>query len=168
MNKIKVLLWSDAPIAHTGFGIVCKNIWEPLYQTGKYEINQIAINYHGAFFNTKDCPWQLVPAKLGNPQDPYGTQMFLDSVYKNDYDLIWIINDSFIVAKATEGLKEIFAKRRGSNKKIPKVIYYYPVDSRLKKEHCSMIEFADTSIAYAKYGYEQTIKVLPELKIKLQ
>jgi glycosyltransferase involved in cell wall biosynthesis len=170
MNKIKILLWSDAPapICWTGYGTVCKNIFLPLYKTGKFDIDQIAINYHGDFYDKSECPWQLSPARLLDPSDPYGTQMFLKAVQKNDYDIIWIINDSFIPAKAVEPLKQIFENKRRENKPIPKIVYYYPVDVRLKKEHLAMIEFADQPVCYAKFGFDETIKLLPHLKNKLR
>jgi glycosyltransferase involved in cell wall biosynthesis len=170
MSKIKVLLYSDAPapLSFTGYATVCGNIFKPLHQTGQFDIQQIGINYHGDFYDSKDCPWQVIPAKLGDLNDPYGTKLFLQSVSKNDYDIIWIINDTFVVSKAVPYLREIFDKKRGDKRKVPKIIYYYPVDSNLKKDHLAMIEFADVPVAYAKYGFDKTIELLPHLKEKLR
>jgi glycosyltransferase involved in cell wall biosynthesis len=164
-KKINLLIWGDFPL-YTGYGTVVRNIFLPLYKTGKFEIDQIAINYHGDFFEKEVCPWQVTPARLLDPQDPYGTQMFINAVQKKDYDLIWIINDSFIAAKPVETLRKLFQQKGG--KKRPKIIYYYPVDIRLKPEHLAMIEYADQPIAYAKYGFDETIKLLPHLKDRLR
>ena len=96
-SKRNILCWSDSVLASTGFGVVSKNILDALYKTGLYEIDQLAINYFGDFYDKEQVPYCLVPAKLGNPNDPYGNQMLLQSLNKKDYDYLFIINDTFVI-----------------------------------------------------------------------
>jgi hypothetical protein len=77
-----------------------------LNATNQYEIHQLAINYHGQFFDRKEVPWQLSPAKLADPNDPYGNKMFLRAIYENDYDYIWILNDTFVVHGVAKELEK--------------------------------------------------------------
>ena len=49
--KKQVLCWSDSPIIQTGFGVVTKYIMKALYNTGKYDIDILAINFYGDFYN---------------------------------------------------------------------------------------------------------------------
>jgi len=169
MSDFKILAWSDAPapVCHTGFGVVSRYVLHALYNTYKYEINQIGINYHGQFYNRKDCPWQLSPAKLGDPNDPYGNKMFLQAVYEGDYDYIWIVNDTFVVQNAAKELKKILEQKRVNNQKVPKVIYYYPIDCCLRPDMTAMIELATIPVAYTQFGYDETIKILPQLAGKI-
>ena len=98
-NKIKVLCWSDCAFAPTGFGTVSKHVLSTLYNTGLFEIDHLAINYYGEFYDRKKYPYQIVPARLLNPSDPFGNQMLIRNLQKTDYDILWILNDTFVVNK---------------------------------------------------------------------
>ncbi len=162
-KKKKVLAYSDAVTVCTGFGIVSKYILTALYKTGLYEIEHLAINYHGDFVNKEECPWQMVPAKLLDPSDPYGAKMFLKNVAERDYDIVWILNDTHVTNRLVVDLQEIFDKRTNKGKKNPVVIYYYPVDCHVQPEYSAMIKFADILVAYNDHGIEETLKTFPEL-----
>lgn len=168
MNKIKCLCWADSPTAFTGFGTVARNILSAIHSSGKYEIHQFAINFDGSFVDRDKFPWQLNPARLMNPEDPYGKEMFLKIVAQEDYDIIWILNDTFVTHSIADILKKICKKKKDIGRKVPRVIYYYPVDCRVKSNATGLIEIADFPIAYTEHGFQETIKTLPHLKDKLQ
>lgn len=157
--KQKVLVWSDCVLATTGFGTVSKNILKALHETGKYEIDQLAINYFGDFYDKKEVPYTLVPAKLGDPKDPYGNQMFIDSLLKKDYDIVFVINDTFVVESVTKHIDKIRNMKRSQGKKAFKLVYYYPVDCYLLKKAASMIKIADRAVAYTEFARDSTLKV---------
>ena len=46
-KKLKLLTWSDGPTSNTGFGRASREILKALYNTGKYDITSISINYFG-------------------------------------------------------------------------------------------------------------------------
>lgn len=167
-EKIKLLCYLDSPFAYTGFATVCKNIIKPLYDSQKYNIHQFAINHDNNFHDTELYPWQCIPARLADPKDPYGRAHFLQLIAKGDYDIIFIVNDTFVLSPLVPRLKEILEHKKNYNLKIPSIIYYYPVDCRLKEEHSELIKMADFPIAYSKFAIEETVKVIPELKDKLQ
>ena len=160
-SKQQVLVWSDSVTATTGFGTVSKHILKALYQTGRYEIDQLAINYFGDFLDRNVVPYSLVPARMGDPKDPYGNQMFLDALAKKQYDLVFIINDTFVVESIAQKLPELRNLKQTHNHKPFKLIYYYPVDCRFMPRAQTMVRDADRAVAYTEYAKRETLKLLP-------
>jgi glycosyltransferase involved in cell wall biosynthesis len=168
MSKQRILAWSDAANVKTGFANVSAHVLRALHNTGLYEIEQLAINHTGKFTDKDEVPWEMLPARLNNPDDVYGKGTFLRLLQERDYDFVWMVNDSFIVYDLVEDMKKIFSQRKSNGQKIPIVIYYYPVDCHIQENSCQMIKFCDIPVAYNKYGIQETLKTLPELKDKLQ
>src|SRR5437764_10108501 len=92
-GKLKVLAWSDAVVAATGFGTVSRHVLAELHRSGRYHIDQLAINYHGEFFDTTKYPYQLSPARLLDPADAFGKAQLIRALTRSDYDILWILND---------------------------------------------------------------------------
>ncbi len=168
MEKKKLLCWSDAPVAYTGFGTVSKYIISALQASGMFEIDQLAINFHGQFVDRELIPWQLSPARLLDPSDPYGNKMFLRAISEKDYDYIWILNDTFVVHSVAKEMRRILDEKAKKTGKKPTVLYYYPVDCRVISEASDMLRHCDIAIAYNEHGKSETIKVLPELQDKIK
>lgn len=167
-KKIKMLAWSDAAVVQTGFGVVSKYVLKGLYGTGNYEIDQLAINYHGDFYDREECPYQLVPAKIGNPRDPYGLKMFGQSLVKNKYDIVWILNDTFVVQPVANVLDEVRKAYLDRGETPPMFVYYYPVDCKVLPNYAGMIDKADVPVAYTEFGINETLKVLPHVEGRLE
>lgn len=167
-KKLKVLCWSDSPAVSTGFGVVSKNVIGALHKTGKYDIHHLAINHDGRFVDDKVCPWQLQPAKLLDPSDPYGNQMFINSIVKGDYDIIWILNDNYVTHGVSKTLGEVRAARAREGKKVPTIIYYYPVDCQVIPEGGGMLRHADILVAYTAHGRAETVKSMPDQAHKIR
>jgi glycosyltransferase involved in cell wall biosynthesis len=156
VQKKKVLVWSDCVLASTGFGTVSKHILAALHATGRYEIDQLAINYFGDFYDKNKVPYCLVPAKLGNSNDPYGNQMFVNALLKKEYDIVFIINDTFVVEEVGRNLAKAKHTRRARGMKDFNLVYYYPVDCRLLPSATSMIKAADRSVAYTYFAKQSS------------
>lgn len=167
MNKIKVLSYHDCPFTTTGFGTVSKYILKALHSTGRYEIDVLGINYFADFYDKEQYPYNVLPARLDNPQDPYGQQMFLKALSTGKYDLVFIINDTFVVQRVAEKINEIRAHLRKEGRPVFKLIYYYPIDCHLLPQHATMVQIADQPVAYTKFGINETLKVLPDLADRL-
>jgi D-inositol-3-phosphate glycosyltransferase len=166
-NKKRILSWCDGHVA-TGFGIVAKNVLKALWDTGLYDIDQLAINYHGDFVDKNIEPWQLVPARTYDQNDPYGNKMFIKTVREREYDYIWIMNDTFVVEQAAQELSNVFRDLEQAGRKVPILIYYYPVDCRVMSNATSMIKLADIPVAYTYFGLAETLKVIPDLNGKIE
>jgi glycosyltransferase involved in cell wall biosynthesis len=151
--------------AGTGFGTVSRNVIKALLPY--FDIDQLAINSTGEFFDTKEWPVQVSPAKLLVPQDPYGNQMFVNALQSGKYDYVWIMNDTFVVEKVGKELKKILNMLHESNKKVPIIVYYYPIDCQIIPNATAMLEAADHIVAYCEFGKTETLKILPHLASKL-
>lgn len=166
--KYKMLAWSDSPLAATGFGTVSKYVLSSLMKTGDFDIHQLAINHSGDFHDTSTIPWQIQPARLMDPRDPHGMKMFLKAVAKGEYDIVWILNDLYVTHEVADELAKIKGSLRSSGKKVPKIIYYYPVDCKVIPEASKMLNVADVPVCYTNHGRIETLTVKPEINIKLK
>lgn len=155
-QKKKLLCWSDSVIAATGFGTVSKHILKALYDTGEWEIDQLAINYNGEFYDKKEVPYTLSPAKLQDPSNPYGDQMLVNSLLRKEYDALFVINDTPVVESVGQAIRKIRDVKAQKGHKPFAVVYYYPVDCRLLPEMTSMINAADRSVAYTNFAKESS------------
>ena len=167
-QQIQLLSWCDSASTKTGYGVVAKNILMYLYNTGRYNIHQLAINYPPRFKNIDDIPWTQISSKLLDPAEPYGKALFLRSIAENDYDIVWIMNDTYVVYDIVKDLEAIIKHKKSRGKKVPKIIFYYPVDCHVPERASSMIKFANIPVCYNDYGYTETLKTVPEVESKLK
>ncbi len=158
-KKYKVLIWADSPTASTGFGTVTKYICEGLYRTGKFDIDILGINFFGEFYDREKFPYQITPAKLLNPSDPYGKQMFINALIKNQYDFVWVMNDIPVLADLKESINKVKEHRIANKQTVPRIIFYYPVDSIVVPGSEGFFHVADYIVSYSKYGKEETLKI---------
>jgi D-inositol-3-phosphate glycosyltransferase len=111
----KILIVSDL-VTPTGFSRVAHSLikyWEPYY-----DIVGVGVNYHG---DPHDYKFPIFPARLGG--SIYGESRVCDLLNTNDFDLVWILNDSWVINKY---LKEI---KQNVKKELPPIVVYFPIDS---------------------------------------
>lgn len=166
-NKIKVLIYADSPTVNTGFGVVTKNILRRLYDTGKYEFNVWGINYVGIPYDHEEFPYNIYPAALSQTGDLYGRQQFLDFMMNTEFDILWCLNDPFIISTFLS--EAVVAFRREAPEKIFQWIFYFPIDTpHFKKSWVVPIMTADFPVCYNSWTYKKLIEAAPELKKKLK
>lgn len=166
MEKKNLLCWSDAVTAGTGFGVVSKQVFKHLNKM--FNIDHLAINYQGEFLDKDLFPYQVIPARLEDPKDPYGNLMFLKAVASGKYDAIWIMNDLHVVEKVGKELPTLLDKLRAERKKIPKIVFYYPVDCQVLPNIKSMLDAADIIVPYCEFGKQSTLKIDSSLEKKMR
>ena len=154
-EKIKVLAYCDSPTCATGFGTVSRNIFEGLYKTGRYDIDILGINYWG---DPHDFPYRIWPTGTNQEKDPYGRQKVVNMIPQMEYDLLFFLQDSFIL----NFLPVLMPHLKENRQKPFKSILYYPIDSVLKPEWGENIKLADYLIAYSEFGRQESLKVLPD------
>ena len=157
VNKIKVLAYCDAPTCATGFGTVSRNIFEALYKTGRYDIDILGINYWG---DPHNFPYRIWPTGTNSEKDPYGRQKVVNMVPQMDFDLLFFLQDTFIM----NFLPTLVPHLKANRQKPFKSICYYPIDSILKPEWGKNIDVIDTLVAYCEFGKQETLKTLPDKK----
>jgi len=167
MSKIKVLAWGDYACS-TGFGTVMKNIMTEINNTGKYEIDVIGVNYDGGPYDTTLWPGTLWPAisalrTQGPYGDVFGRQVFLDRLAQVDYDIIFIVQDTFIVIDIVPQILEL---QRTKNKSFSSV-YYYPFDCGPREEWVKQcVASFDFPVAYTEYAKNESRKFIGSLADK--
>ena len=154
-KKIRVFCYMDSPSCATGFGTVSRNICEGLYNTGRYAIDIFGINYWG---DPHNFPYRIWPAGTNKDRDPYGRQKAVGMIPKLDFDILFLLQDSFIM----DFLPVMLPHMRSSKPKPFKSILYFPVDSVLKKKWAENISHADILIAYSEFGKQEALKVMPD------
>ena len=161
MNKIKVLAWGDYACG-TGFGTVMKNIMGELHKTNKYESDVVGVNYDGGPYDTKKWPGKLWPAisalrTQGPYGDVFGRQVFLDLLGRGDYDLVFIVQDTFIVQPIVQHITELQNNNPGSFS----TIYYYPFDCAPNPDWVTQcVASFDYPVAYTEYAKNESRKVV--------
>jgi glycosyltransferase involved in cell wall biosynthesis len=164
-----MLAWGDSPTASTGFGVVNKNILKRLHQTNQFDIDILGINYFGDFYDQEKFPYQIVPAKLLDPADPYGnTQLVRTLQSGKQYDLLFIVNDIYVTHNIAKSPTGSLAEAIRSSNPSCKIVYYYPVDCNVIPGMTDMITLADIPVTYTQYGMLKTIAALPNIVKKLR
>lgn len=166
-NKLKVLCWSDNSLAGTGFGIVSRHVLTSLHNTGKYEIHHLAINHHGEFHDSNKVPWQVQPARLLDPKDPHGLKMFARTLAKNNYDIVWVLNDLHVSHKVAGIINKVKQAAISAGRRPPVFIHYFPVDCQVTNHIADFLNVCDVPVCYTNHGKEETLKTKPELEKKL-
>lgn len=162
--KLRVLAWSDWVLAPTGFGTVARHVLGALHETGRYQIDQLAINYHGDFYDQDECPYRLSPAKLLDPSDPHGRKQLLRMLEGGDYDILWVLNDLNVLQPIIGNLQRLKEQKRVTGRKMFDTVLYYPVDCNVRVDMCDVLRFADVTATYTQWARLKTLESFPDLK----
>jgi glycosyltransferase involved in cell wall biosynthesis len=132
----------------TGFATVMHNIAKHLRKN--WEIEVLAINYHGDPHPLQKS-FRIYPAALEG--DVYGVNRFPKFVTSNQYDLIFILNDIWIIDAYLDSIKRIPKDKR------PPIVFYTPVDAKhLKKSFVAPLNQCDQAIFYTEFGKNEALE----------
>ncbi len=173
MSKIKMLAWGDYCCA-TGFATVIGNIMRELYATDKYDLDVVAINYSGDPYNQEKWPGHVYPAmpgammQAGPYGDVYGRQRLLDQMGTGMYDVVFMLQDTFVLEPIMEQITKTQELLASQGKKTFKTVYYFPIDATPKAEWAEIASMADYPVVYTEYGKRELLKLKPELEHRLK
>lgn len=156
-RRIRVLAYCDSPTCATGFGTVSRNILAGLYNTGRYAIDILGINYWG---DPHGYPFRVWPTGTNQERDPYGRKKVFGMIPKMDYDLLFFLQDSFIL----DFLPQLHDHLRGPAGKEFRSLCYFPVDGTPKTEWMKNVNACDYVVAYSEFGKEQAKLANPDMK----
>ena len=157
-RKIKVLAYCDSPTVATGFGTVSRNIFEALHRTGRYDVEVLGINYWG---DPHPYPYRIWPTAINPENDPYGRQKVVNMIPQMKFDILFVLQDTFIVNFLPTLIPHLTTNRREPFK----TLMYFPIDSVLKEEWGKNIEVLDNLVAYCEFGKTEALKTLPNRNI---
>jgi len=164
LNKKRILVLGDTGTCATGFGTLLRNVLFQLAQNPEYEITQIGINYDGDFYDREKFPYKIYPAAPMGQGDLYGLQRLLITLSGNDksilppFDIVFTVQDHFILEQIANQLKELQEKYKEQNIKSFKWVSYFPVDSELKENWISTILKPDYPVVYTDYAINECKK----------
>jgi len=167
MAKTRVLAWGDYACG-TGFGTVMRNIMGSLEASGKYDIDVVGVNYDGGPYDTAKWPGRLWPAisalrTQGPYGDVFGRQVFLDRLAQDNYDIVFIVQDTFIVLPIIQHLLELQRNKPHTFS----TVYYYPFDCTPREEWVKQcVASFDFPVAYTEYAKGESAKFIGALANK--
>lgn len=173
-EKIRVLWLSDTPTCSTGFATVVKNLLRILNATGKYEFTIIGINQTD-WYDREKYPYQIFEATPALSMDPrhrdlFGRQRLLQFLGTGRFDLVFTLQDTFIIEEIAPLIIETRKQMVENNKRAGRLvfkpfrwIYYYPIDAKPKGNWLMKSAFlADFPVCYTQYGKQESIDVMKE------
>jgi len=120
MTKKPKLLWVGDIVAMTGFARVTHNVLERIKD--KYEIVVLGCNWHGDPDPMQE-QYRMYPASNRFQQAPFGEERIRELVDREKPDIVFTINDMWIVNTQYNQIKDLH-KERGF-----KFVGYVPMDS---------------------------------------
>jgi glycosyltransferase involved in cell wall biosynthesis len=167
-NKtIKLLCLFDYN-SHTGFSTVSKNLisnWQNTFGDN-IKIDIVAVNYFGESY--KEGNVTIVSAKHTDiAKDDFGRYVFMRSLRQIDYDVIFILQDTGVIAPIIPFLRKILQEKITKGEKQFKSIFYFPVDFELLPYMVKDLDFFDYLATFTEFGKRSIINWKPELSKKI-
>lgn len=150
----RILCVSDA-VAPTGFSKVFHSLAERWKKY--YDIVSVGVNYHG---DPHPYDFPIFPAQ--NTGNIYGDARVTSLLNTQDFDILWILNDAWVVNRYLEAIK------KDVTKPLPKIVVYFPIDSA---EHDPAwyynFDIVSEVVTYTKFGEWVVRDANPALNVKV-
>lgn len=141
-SKKEMLVVGDL-VTPTGFSRVLHSLIK--HWKNHYNITGLGVNYKG---DPHDLGIPVYPAQVGNSQDIYGIGRFLDIISQKRFDIVFILNDAWVISYYLKELKKI-------NVPLPKIVTYSPVDARYHDpDWYKDFDIVTKSYTYTNFGKE--------------
>ncbi|RPI81234.1 MAG: glycosyltransferase family 1 protein [Nitrosopumilales archaeon] len=152
--KKEMLVVGDL-VTPTGFSRVLHSLIK--HWQDEYNVTGVGVNYHGDPHNY-DFP--VFPAFNG--RSVYGENRVCDLLNSRHFDILFILNDSWVVDRYLHFIKE------NVKKALPKIVVYFPVDSM---EHdpdwYANFDIVSQAVTYTKFGEWVVNDSVPTLNLKV-
>lgn len=153
-QKITNLLFFGDFGCTTGFGNVSKELIDNWSKDKNLRIVVFAIN------NFAEAPYdysenvKVIPAITiaESKKDFYCRIEFLKTIYQNDFDVVFCLNDIEIFNEMGEHFIIVKNKKKEENRKSFKSMVYFPIDSEPRPFDLKVLSFFDEVITYTDYG----------------
>lgn len=146
------MLWISDLITPTGFSRVSHGILSNIPRE-KYNIVGLGVNYRG---DPHGMSFPIYPAMLGG--DVYGVARLKDILSTYKIDLIFILNDIWIINEYLRELKKIYT----DPVKLPKIVVYFPVDGTGHSPNWyKNLDIVQRANVYTKFGKNVAESIYP-------
>jgi len=156
MSKKTLFVVSDAVTAATGFGRVAEAVLDRLYDTGKWNIKQLGINY---FDEDHDKPYRIFAATGGGRFGDWAGYGRVPELYEElQPDVTWLFQDFWHLANYMM-----------SAPKMERLVTYFPVDSpNIKSVWALHQAYAEEVCTYTQFGAEELAKSIAFVNKKVR
>jgi len=151
-EPVNILFYGDFNCT-TGFGNVSKQLIDNWSKNKNFNIVILAIN------DLSEKPYNYKPNVFVIPclvadenKDSYARLELLKTLYSENYDVFFALNDIEVLNSMTEHLSNVKKERAKANKKKTKYILYTPIDSEPRPSDCDVLTLFDEVITYTEYG----------------
>lgn len=142
-EKLKALFVGDM-VAETGFSTVMHNIIK--YNKDRFEITGIGVNYNG---DPHGFDFDIYPAMVNGKGNIYGLDRVCNILNGTNFDFVFFLNDAFVISYYLEAIKKHVKKQ------LPKIIVYFPVDSRFHDPNWYKdFDIVTKAVTYTQFGKE--------------
>jgi glycosyltransferase involved in cell wall biosynthesis len=154
-DKTKILFVGDL-IVPTGFGSVMHNIIKP--NTEEFDITGLGVNYKG---DPHQLGIPVYPATISGQGNVYGIERMVDMLKGNVFDVLFILNDSWVISYYLGAIKEHL---KGVS--LPKIVVYFPVDSEYHNPvWYKDFDIVDKAYTYTEFGKRVVNECAPKLEV---
>lgn len=158
-KKFKVLFISDL-VTETGFSTVSHNIIKNIKETEDFEITGLGVNYFG---DPHDFGFQIFPAMNRPNGNIYGLDRCAQLLNSYEYDVVFILNDSWVISYYLDVIKKHVPKER-----IPAIVVYFPVDSTGHDPNWYKdFDIVSQAVTYTEFGRRVVKQVAPNLDLRI-
>jgi len=152
MSKKKILWISDLGVP-TGFARVSHSIIKNIKDD--YDITGFGINYTGI---PHDVGIPIFPA--GAAGDPMGYTKIAETVEMEEFDMIFILQDMWVVDNYLHNIREI--------ENLPPIVLYFPVDATCHDGFWyENLDIVTKAVAYNEFGKSVAIKASPDFEFDI-
>ena len=163
-TKKRLLIYTDSPLASTGYGQISKHLLKGFHESGKYDIEMVGINHCYDWYDMSEYPYIIHTSVNGNDEAQEIAKALVD---KGEYDILLVMCD-------TQWAFELagYSRRVHPDKKIV-ISTLYDVDSMFRENGRASGMFeglltADIAIVPTKRNRDLIVQALPQLKKTLR
>jgi len=158
-NKKKKVLFISDLVAETGFSTVSHNIIKNLVDD--FEITGLGVNYFG---DPHEFGFPIYPATgRGAGGNIYGLDRAVNLLNAFDFDLVFILNDAWVISYYLDVFKKHVAKER-----LPKIVVYFPVDSMgHDPEWYKDFDIVSQAVTYTEFARRVVKNAMPDLSVRV-
>jgi len=157
---MKMLCWSDSPVAQTGLGRVSKQLLKIFKDIG-FDITVSAINHNFPYYPQDKYPYKIYQGFMGG--DDLGVGMTKALLQSEKWDVFFVMNDVNVILQIAQEI--LIAKKNNPNMV---VIAYPPMDVDYTTEGDGVLcKLADKVIWWTPFAFDLAVQGFGEFRDKM-
>lgn len=162
VKQKKLLIYADFGCA-SGFAKVAKELVDVWKGDKKLSIIIFAINDKSTSIYDYAPNVKVFPTAMMSPEsgDVYKRMDFLSLLYKENFDVVFCLNDLEVFLNVAPEFKVIKAEKKKEKRNIFKSIMYFPIDSAPRIQDVAVLDYFDETVTYTEYAKSVIYPLVP-------